>query len=232
MAASLLILRVSRSRTFVLGLLLVVFAGTKFGEITPWALWANKNPDWSDKSYNLEDKLVDLHAPNNAIDAFLPRENLLFASDLFHKNIGTLGECVEFLRQHAAPGDLVITNYESEPLYFHTGLAQGMKIMTQDAIYDAARSRSLPDYVFGVDHTRWVVWRFNWDDYLGIRWPEVAQHLAQEGGQISEVAKLKETGWENRENIHFHRFSGGVYLFSQGATLAPAKIFRVDWPTQ
>lgn len=231
-AASLLILRVSRSRTFVLGLLLIIFAGTKFGEITPWALWANKNPDWSDKSYNLEDKLVDLHAPNNAIDAFLPRENLLFASDLFHKNIGTLGECVEFLRQHAAPGDLVITNYESEPLYFHTGLPQGMKIMTQDAIYDAARSRSLPDYVFGVDHARWVVWRFNWDDYLGIRWPEVAQHLAQEGGQISEVAKLKETGWENRENIHFHRFSGDVYLFSQGITLEPAKIFRVDWPTQ
>lgn len=222
--ASLLIIKVSRGHTIVLVSLVVVFTLTKFDQITPWALWVNKNP---------EDKLlVDLHAPKKAIDAFLPTENLLFVRDLFQKNIGTLGQSVEFLRQHASPGDLVITNYESEPLYFHTGLPQGMKIMTQDAIYEAARNRGLPDYVFGVDHARWVVWRFNWDDYLGIRWPEVAQHLAQEGGQVSEVATLKETGWENRENIHFHRFAGDVYLFSQDTALEPAKIFRVDWPTQ
>lgn len=223
-AASLLILRVSRGNPFIFLPLLILFAVTKFGQLTPWTLWANKSSE-------LERKLVDLHTPNNAIDAFLSRENLLFVRDLFHKNIGTLGHCVEFLRQHAAPGDLVITNYESEPLYFHTGLPQGMKIMKQDPIYDVARSRGLPEYVFGVDHARWVVWRFNWDDYLGIRWPEVAEHLAQEGGKVSEVLELKETGWENRENIHFHRFSDDVYLFSQDTALKPAKIFRVDWPT-
>jgi len=155
----------------------------------------------------------------------------LFARDLFQKNVGTLGQCVEFLRQHASPGDLVITNYESEPLYFHTTLAQGMKIMRQDPIYDTARGDGLPEYVFGVDHARWIVWRFNWDDYLGIRWPEVAYHLTGEGGQISKVAEIKETGWENRENIHFHRFSNDVYLFPQDTALAAANIFRVDWPS-
>ena len=227
-----LILKVSRGNTVILALIAVVFTLTKFAQITPWALWANKNPDWSDKNYDLAEKVVYLHAPTNSIDAFIPREDFFFIRDLFRKNTGTLGQSVEFLRQHAAPNDIVITNYESEPLYFHTGLPQGLKIMKQDAIYDTARSHGLPEYIFNVDDARWVVWRFTWDDSLLIRWPEVAQHLTGEGGQISEVAELKETGWENRENIHFHRFTGDVYLFSRVTALQPAKIFRVDWPTQ
>jgi hypothetical protein len=221
----LLIFKVSRAKTSILILLTVVFAFTKFAQITPWTFWADKSPD-------PENKLVALHVPTRTIDAFLPIEDLLFARDLFHRNIGTLGRGVEFLQQHAAPDDLVITNYESEPLYFHTRLRQGMKIMRQDPIYDVARRYGLPEYVFGVDHARWIVWRFNWDDYLGIRWPEVADHLAAEGGRISRVAEIKETGWENRENIHFHRFGDDVYLFPQGTNLAPANIFSVEWSAQ
>jgi hypothetical protein len=104
--------------------------------------------------------------------------------------------------------------------------------MRQDPVYNAARRYGLPEYIFGVDHARWVVWRFNWDDYLGIHWPEVADYLLADGGQIASVAEIKETGWENRENIHFHRFSGDTYLFSQKTDLAPARIFRVDWANQ
>lgn len=222
--ASVLILKISRNQTPIFLTLLFLFAFTKFGQITPWTFWADKSPD-------PENKIVALHVPRNTIDAFLPREDLLFAQDLFQKNIGTLGQCVEFLRQHASAGDLVITNYESEPLYFHTLLPQGMKIMRQDPIYDAARQYGLPEDVFGVDHARWIVWRFNWDDYLGIRWPEVADHLTEEGGQIRKVAEINETGWENRENIHFHRFSNDVYLFPQDTNLAAANIFRMDWPS-
>jgi len=223
--AGLLISRVSRGKLSILLPLIGIFAFTKFAQITPWFFWADKSPD-------PEKKLVALHVPINTIDAFLPRENLLFARDLFQKNVGTVGQSVEFLRQHAAPDDLVITNYESEPLYFHTNLRQGMKITIQDPIYDAARRYGLPEYIFGVDHARWVVWRFNWDDYLGIRWPEVADHLLAEGGHITNVTELKETGWENRENIHFHRFSKDVYLFPQDTKLAAAIIFRVDWTSQ
>jgi 4-amino-4-deoxy-L-arabinose transferase-like glycosyltransferase len=224
-AAGLLMWDVSRGATAILTSLVMVFTFTKFAQITPWIFWADKNPD-------PENKLVALHVPSRTIDAFLPTEDLLLVREMFEKNIGTLGQCVEFLRQHAAPDDLVITNYESEPLYFHTGLPQGLKIARQDSIYDVARRHDLPEYIFGVDHARWVVWRFNWDDYLGFRWPDVAHHLIAIGGQISNVAEIKETGWENRENIHFHRFPGDVYLFPQDAPLAPAKIFRVNWTTQ
>jgi Dolichyl-phosphate-mannose-protein mannosyltransferase len=220
-----LISRISRGRLSILLPLIGVFALTKSAQLTAWSFWGDKSPD-------PEKKLVALHVPINTIDAFLPREDLLFVRGLFEKNIGTLGQSVEFLRQHAAPDDLVITNYESEPLYFHTNLLQGMKIMRQDPIFDAARRYGLPEYIFGVDHARWVVWRFNWDDYLGIRWPEVADHLLAEGGHITNAAELKETGWENRENIHFHRFSNDVYLFPQDTNLSPAIIFRVDWASR
>jgi hypothetical protein len=231
--AGFLISKVSRGSASILVLFLGVLTLTKFGEITPWTLWANKRPDWTDKSPDdFEDKIVAVHVPTNAIDAFLPEEDLFYVRDLFHKNVGTLGRSVEVLRQHAGPDDVVITNYESESLYFYTALPQGMKIMRQDSIYDAARRYGLPEYVFGVDHARWVVWRFHWEGYLGIPWPDVANHLVAEGGHISKVAEIKETRWENREHIHFHRFSDNVYLFSQETNFLPAKIFRVDWPAQ
>jgi hypothetical protein len=222
-AAGVLLLHVSRARNFILLPLLFLFAFTKFAQITPWTFWADKNP-------NPENKAVALHVPSKTVDSFFPTEDLLFARDLWQPNVGTVGKCIEFLREHAGRNDLIITNYESEPLYFHTRLPQGMKITRQDPIYEIARRRGLPEYVFGVDHARWVVWRFNWDDYLGIRWPDVADHLLAEGAQITSAAEIKETAWENRENIHFHRFSGDIYLFPQDANLPAARIFRVDWP--
>jgi len=222
-ASSVLILSISRTRNSVLAALLFVFAFTKFAQLTPWIFWADKNPD-------PESKIIALHPPSNPMTAFLPVDEVLFVRDLWRSNVGTVGKCTEFLRDHAEPKDLIITNYESEPLYFHTRLPQGMKIMRQDTIYDAARRYELPEYVFGVDHARWIVWRFNWDDYLGIQWTQVADHLQADGAQINDVAEIKETGWENRENIHFHRFSGDIYLFPNNTNLPAARIFRVDWP--
>jgi len=221
--AAILIQKISRGKCYVLVLLMLLFVCTKLAQITPWTCWAEKNPD-------PENKIVALHVPVRTLDAFFPREDLLFVADLRQPSIGTAGRCIEFLRERAAPGDLIITNYESEPLYFHTGLAQGMKISPQDSIHDLARRRGLPDYVFGVDHVRWVVWRFNWDDYLGIRWKDVSQHLLADGAHIEDAAEIKETGWENRENLHFHRFAGGIYLFPEDTNLAAAHIFRVNWP--
>ncbi len=223
MAAGVLIVSIARHRALVWVPLLLIFALSNLTQITPWILWADKNP-------NPENKIVAVHVPQRIIDGLFATGPLLFIRDLFRSNPGTVTESCEFLRKNAKPGDVVITNYESEPLYFHTRLPQGMKIMKQDSIYEVAQRRHLPDYVFGVEHAHWVVWRFNWDDYLGIRWADVEHRLLSEGAKINEVAQIEETAWENRENIHFHRFAGHTYLFPQDKDLAPAHIFRVDWP--
>jgi Dolichyl-phosphate-mannose-protein mannosyltransferase len=222
MAAGVLIAKIAHQRVFVWMSILLVFAFTNLGQITPWVLWADKNPD-------PENKIVAVHVPHRLIDGVVATGALLFVRDLFRSNPGTLAASCEFLSKNAGAGDVVVTNYESEPLYFHTRLPQGMKIMKQDLIYEIAKRRNLPDYVFGVEHARWIVWRFNWDDYLGIRWADVEHRLLAEGAKISDAAQLEETGWENRENIHFHRFAGRRYLFPQDKDLAPAHIFRVDW---
>jgi hypothetical protein len=223
MAAGILIVKVAHQRAFAWMSILFVLAFTNLGQITPWVLWADKNP-------NPENKIVAVHVPQRIIDGVIATGTLLFIRDLFRSNPGTVTAACEFLRKSARPDDVVITNYESEPLYFHTRLPQGMKIMKQDSIYEIAKQRHLPDYVFGVDQARWIVWRFNWDDYLGIRWADVEHRLQSEGAKISDEAQLEETAWENRENIHFHRFAGRRYLFPQDKDLAPAHIFRIDWP--
>lgn len=222
-AAGLLIVKISRGKLFIWLPLLLVFAFTNLAQITPWLFWTDTNPD-------PENKTVAPHVPEKIIDRFFATGGLLFVRDLWHSNPGTLAKSCEFLAQHAQPRDIVITNYESEPLYFHTRLPQGMKIMRQDRIYEVARRQGLPEYVFGLDHARWVVWRFNWDDYLGITWAEVERHFLSEGARVTEMAKLEETAWENRENIHFHRFSGDRYLSPSEKDRLPARIFRVDWP--
>ncbi len=223
MAAGVLIVSIAHHRALVWVPLLLIFALTNLAQITPWVLWADKNP-------NPENRIVAVHVPQRIVDGLFATGPLLFIRDLFRSNPGTVAESCEFLRKNAEPGDVVITNYESEPLYFHTRLPQGMKIMKQDSIYQIAQRQRLPDYVFGVEHARWVIWRFNWDDYLGIRWADVEHRLLSEGAKIGEAAQIEETAWENRENIHFHRFAGHRYLFPQDKDLAPARIFRVDWP--
>jgi hypothetical protein len=57
----------------------------------------------------------------------------------------------------------------------------------------------------------------------------VLKELVERGGQITTVLELDETVWENREDIHFHRFSDGTYLFPRTQTL-PKSSGRVDWP--
>jgi hypothetical protein len=223
MAAGILIAKVAHQRAVVWMPILFVLAFTNLGQITPWVLLADKNPD-------PENKVVAVHVPQRSIDGLIATGTLLFVRDLFLANPGTVAAACEFLRKNAKSRDVVITNYESEPLYFHTRLPQGMKIMKQDSVYEIAKRRQLPDYVFGVEQARWVVWRFNWDDYLGIKWADIEHRILAEGGKISDAVQLEETAWENRENIHFHRFAGRRYLFPQDKDLAPAHIFSVDWP--
>ncbi|HEY6070716.1 MAG TPA: hypothetical protein VIU85_05005 [Chthoniobacterales bacterium] len=222
-AAGCLIAKVSRGRIFLWLPLVVAFSFTNFAQVGPWLVWADKSPD-------PEGKIVAAHVPNKTIDRFIPTAQFLFVRDLWCPNVGTIGKSCEFLLANARSDEVLITNYEAEPLYFYTHLAQAMKIMRQDTIYDAARRQNLPDYVFSVDHVRWIVWRFNWNDYLGIRWSDVLRDLSEYGALATDVAEIKETAWENRENIHFHRFSGDTYLFPQDANRLPAHIFRIDWP--
>ena len=204
--------------------LFLVFGFTKLGRVTPWTFWedpAAKRP---------REAVVAFHNPERAVDRVLRTGQIAFLQSLTSSNTGTLGQVVEYLRQNATREDVVVTNYAWEPLYFHTGLKQGMTVLPSYPVYQAARERGLPDYVFGADGARWIVWRRAWGAYRGHQLDRVLGQLAERRIPVSLVARIPETLWENRENVHFRRYPGNRYLYPWFGDVPDTLIFRVDWP--
>jgi 4-amino-4-deoxy-L-arabinose transferase-like glycosyltransferase len=225
LTAGMLIAKVSRGKLAVWISLLAVFTITRLDQIVPWTSW-NRSGNFQFGQYT-----VATHIPSSLLNRFIDTGLLRFGCNLWYGNPGTMGKSAQFLRRYAQPGDVVITNYESEPLYFYTRLPQGLKILANAPIYEAARGQHLPDYVFGVARARWIVWRFAWDGYFGVTWPEVEQALISRGARITEMVKIKETGWENRENAFFYRFCGHKHLFRHHQHhFRRARIYRIDYP--
>ena len=197
----------------------------------PWnlALWMLVPPKGAPAEGPTQPEAA-LHTPMRWVDKLLRTDLLGFAHELVESSPGTDSLIVEFLRANARPGDVVVTNYAWEPLYFHTGLPQGYKVLEDYPIYAAARAAGLPDYTFGLEQTRWLIWRAPWEDYQGYRWADVSRRLREAGATLSPVASFRETTWENRENVHFRRFPSLGYLYPLDVDLAarPAQVYRVD----
>ena len=224
-ASGILIAAVSRNRMLPAIAILLIFAFTKFAQLTPWIFWGKNVASVDGK------EVIEAHLPANRVERYLnTRQQFVFLRDLFGDNPGTVAQASRFLQENAKPGDTLITNYEWEPLYFHTHLPQALKILPDYPILQAAKDNGLPRYVFDVDRVRWIFWRPVWDGYQGYLAADITQQIEARGGRIERVATLPETLWENRENIHFRRFAGGVYLFHEPGSLPHATVWRVDWP--
>jgi 4-amino-4-deoxy-L-arabinose transferase-like glycosyltransferase len=223
--AGMLIVNVSHGRSAIWLPLLLIFVFTKLTQLTPWIFWGQKQTTFDGK------ELVRAHLPLNYAGRYLTTPELLaFLRDLKQENPGTLAKVCQFLQGHANAGDLVLTNYDWEPLYFYTRLPQSLRIFPGDPIYQTARRKRLPEYVFNVDGARWVIWRPVWDGYFGYVGSEIRRNLLNSGARITKVAVFPETIFENRPEVHFHRFSGDKYFFIALDPHVTAQIVRVDWP--
>jgi hypothetical protein len=203
---------------------MAVFAFTKLAQITPWVAW---NPSGFIRFGKYS---VGAHVPAKIVDRFVGGGLLLFVRDLWRENPGTVEKTCKFLQENAKPGDIAIVNYGMEPTYFYTRLPQAMGILQSYPVYQRARELGLPDFVFNADHARWIVWRSAWETGPGYAINDVLKEIVQRGGQITTVLEVDETVWENREDIHFHRFSDGTYLFPRTQTFPKSRVARVDWP--
>jgi hypothetical protein len=224
MLTAILVAKVGRDRWRVWTAWLLVLGLTRAGGLAPWTFWAapRAKPD--------PDQVVTFHNPPGALDRAFNTEQFEFARSLVRDNPGTIANIAAFLNAHASPTDVVVTNYGWEPLYFHTHLAQGMTVLSSYPIYGAAKARGLPDYVFSAQGARWIVWRQAWGSYRGQALDQVLAELAAARIPTTLVARIPETLWENRENIHFRRFPGGRYIFPWYGQLPDALIYRIDWP--
>jgi hypothetical protein len=224
MVAALAIAKVSRTSVLFSILLLLVFGLTKLAQLTPWVA-GNTSGLIHFGKYS-----VGAHVPAKMVDRFLGTGLMAYTHDLWRENPGTVAKSCKFLRENAKPGDVLIVNYGMEPTYFYTRLPQAMGILPEYPVYQRARELGLPERVFGVDHARWIVWRSAWETGPGYAINDVLRELTERGGRITSVMEMEETVWENREDIHFHRFSDGSYLFPRTQTFPSSRIARVDWP--
>ncbi len=227
---ALLVARASAgSRTLGIALI-AVFALTQVpANFVPWLLVAPRPPPAEPP----RPVRAVLHVPDRLVDKLLRTELLAFAHELVDWSPGTDSRLIAFLRANARRGDVVVTNYAWEPLYFHTGLPQGYKVLESYPISAAAKAAGLPAYVFRPDDARWLIWRLPWEGYQGYQWDDVTARLAASGATLERVTTFPETVFENRENLHFRRFPVVGYLYPRsvgrpafGAT-PPAQVFRV-----
>ncbi|HYR23002.1 MAG TPA: glycosyltransferase family 39 protein [Chthoniobacterales bacterium] len=224
MAAAIAIVKICRGNAVICFALVLVFAFTKLAQLTPWVAW---NPSGLIRCGKYS---VGAHVPAKILDRFFGNGLSKYVRDLWRENPGTVAKSCSFLRANAKPGDVVIVNYGMEPTYFYTRLPQAMGILREYPVYQRARELGLPEFVFGVDHARWIVWRSAWETGPGYAINDVVRDIVERGGQIINVLEMEETVWENREDIHFHRFSDGTYLFPRTQTFPASRIARVDWP--
>lgn len=179
---------------------------------------------------------VAFHVPQGPGARWLRTEWLGFARELVRDDPGTESRIVDALEKLAGPDDRIVTNYDWEPIYFYTNRPPGLKVLPSHEIYAAARARGLPEYVFSVEGARWVVWRWAWEDYQGYHFRDVVGELERRGARLTPVEQFEETIWENRPELHFHRFPGLRYLYPDDISLLhklrrPAPLYRVEWGT-
>jgi hypothetical protein len=204
--------------------LMLVLGFTKLGRLTPWTVWAEPTASREQTA------IVTFHYPERLADRVIRTGQFYFIQDLAKPNPGTTARIVEFLDAHAREGDVVITNYGWEPLYFHTRLPLGMTVLPAHPIYAAVRTRGLPEYVSSDEGARWIVWRRAWGDYSGLAVEEVVYNLQAAGVTVTLEETIPETLWENRENVHFRRFAGGRYIYPWFESVGETRIYRLDWP--
>lgn len=224
MAAGIVIAKASRGNWLICGALIFAFAFTKFAQLTPWVA---ANPSGLFKFGNYS---VGAHVPERIADRFLGNGLLKYVRDLWRENPGTVATTCDFLRANAKPGDVLIVNYGWEPTYFYTRLPQAMGILPAYPVYQRARELGLPEFVFGIDHVRWILWRSAWETAPGYAMDDVAREIVRQGGQITTVLEVPETVFENSPDVHLHRFSDGTYLFPRAQTFPKSRVARVDWP--
>jgi 4-amino-4-deoxy-L-arabinose transferase-like glycosyltransferase len=200
--------KISQSSRTAWVLLMLVFGFTRLPRDAPWTMWTHPTAKRDPSA------IVTFHAPRTMAGRLLRTSQVHYVESLRRPNPGVQEHISEFLRAHAAPDDVVITNYGWEPLYFHTRLPQAAKVAPSFPIYPLARAAGLPDYVFDPAQADWIVWRPAWPAYFAEQnIPALLVRISAKDLVPRLAATLPETIYENRANIHFHRFAGDKYVF-------------------
>lgn len=191
---------------------------------------------WLGESRPLAGTGLHANVQRTTVGKLVNLELWAFVQGLGRPDPGTSAVVAAWLRAHARPGEVLVTNYSWDNLYFETRLPQGLLLPPGTPGHEAGRAAGLPSYVFGVDRADWVVWRHGLAPNPGYSLERIREELAARGAQLEPRASFKETQWENRPELAWHRFPRVGYPFAP-RRLGPAGIrypdavaYRVVWP--
>jgi hypothetical protein len=223
----LVVARASGDRPLVYTALLLLFGATHLaGNAAPWLAIG--------ESRRVGPQGTFVNTPLDDTDKVLNTAWWYLVRGLGVPNPGTLPDLVSFLEKNAGPDDVVVTNFGWDNLYFYTQRPQGFRISYKAAaVGEAARALGLPDSAFGLDGADWVIWRHGSDPLPRHPFDKVRSELEARGATLQVVASFPETLWENRPELHWHRFPRAGYIFAParvgpaGRKFPPAIAYRV-----
>jgi hypothetical protein len=210
--------------------ILLLLLGTTHlgGNFFPWLILKSEH---STNKKASKTKLI--HAPDRWWKMVFRCEIPGYFLELCTDNPGTTTAICQTLLKHANPDDILFANYAWEPLYFYTRMPQAGKLGDPShPAYEIARRHDLPNYVFDASAADWVVWRPGWSFYRNGE-EQLYQALVAWKGQgktWTEIARIKDTLWENRPNVYYHRFPvfGYIYPGTWPTSFPEAVILRVE----
>lgn len=152
-------------------------------------------------------------------------------------NPGTLPPLVAFVRAAVGPEEILVTNFGWDNLYFYTDRRQAFRISPRATrVREAAIAAGLPSYVYSLDGVRWVIWRQAAEGLPTMPFEKLRETLAAEGARLELVASFRETHWENRPELHWHRFPEVGHPFAprrlgaEGRKFPDRVVYRVVRP--
>jgi len=197
-----LIARASDARPRVYAALLALFAATHLaGNAIPWLALG--------EGRSFGDKFVFVNAPRELSDKLWNTTWWYHVGGIGVPNPGTLPPLVDFLNAAVGPEEVLVTNFAWDNLVFYTNRRQGFRIRPDaTALVEAAPAARFPEYVFGLEDADWLIWRHSADPLpKGFTFAAVRDYYAAKGKVLQPAASFREVRWENRPELHWHRFA-------------------------
>lgn len=222
--------RASDARPRVYAALLALFAATHLaGNALPWLALG--------EGRNLGDKFVFVNAPRGLGEKLFNATWWYHVRGIGEPNPGTLPPLVDFVNAAVGPEEVLVTNFAWDNLVFYTDRRQGFRISPHaTAVVEAARDAGLPEYVFGFEDARWLVWRHASDPLPDLPFDAVRARFEARGARLEPAASFREVLWENRPELHWHRFAGVGHPFAPrrlgpgGRKYPDAVVYRIVSP--
>ena len=200
-----IVARASGGRPLAYAGLLALFAATHLpGDALPWLALG--------EGRSVGDRMRVRNAPRGT-EKLLNANWWYFVRGLGQPNPGTSRPDRRVRARTLAADDVLITNFAWDNLYFYTDVRMGYRIAPEAPIATRRARSGCPDYVLRPRWRRLADLAAGADPLPEQSLRRVRALLEAGGARLEPVARFREGLWENRSELHWHRFAARRHPF-------------------